>query len=130
MKKLFELLSAFILFLSILSGVSVNSNGIRTTAQNVAYAKSYPISVVSSQLTVKHGNAAAITIKGKPNSRGYISVYYGKNKSNAQGLNSKVSNKSGYITWAWIVGSRTHKGTYHVYATLGGKKKTANLYVK
>ncbi|MDN3953905.1 hypothetical protein [Sporolactobacillus laevolacticus] len=129
MKRLLRLFTAIVLSLGILSGVALPQGVTQTTSQNVAYAKSYPINIVSSHLNVHRGNPASITIKGKPNASGTIKVIYKSGPSKARGLNSKMSNKKGYITWTWLVGGNTTKATYTFYVSLGGKTKPVKLKV-
>lgn len=130
MKKLLQLFTAVALSLGILTtGVAVTPQGITTTPHQVAYAKTYPITVISSHLSLHRGNVAYVTIKGKPKSRGSISVIYKSGPSKAKGLQSKLSNKNGIITWSWLVGGNTTKKTYTIHVYLGGKSKALKLHV-
>ena len=36
-----------------------------------------------------------------------IAVYYSTKKSSAQGLEKKLSDENGYVTWVWKVGGST-----------------------
>lgn len=128
MNKFLKWLTAAALSLSILSGVVVTPQSI-ATSQNVAYAKSYSIHVVSSHLSLHRGNVAYVTIKGKPHARGTIRVVYKSGPSTARGLQSKVSSKGGVVTWSWLVGGNTTKKNYTIYVSLGGKTKPLTLHV-
>lgn len=129
MKKILRLITAVALSLGIMSGAALPQEIIPAAPQNVAYAKSYPIKVVSSHLNLHRGNVAYVTIKGKPRARGAISVIYKSGRSKAKGLQAKVSNKSGIITWSWLVGGNTTKKTYTIYVSLGGRTKPLKLHV-
>ncbi|WP_100488595.1 hypothetical protein [Sporolactobacillus pectinivorans] len=129
MKKILRIFTVLALSLGILSSVTFTPQGIATAPQNVAYAKSYPIQIVSSHLNVHRGNPASITIKGKPHALGTIRVVYKSGPSKARGLNNKISNSKGYVTWTWLVGGNTTKKTYTFYVSLGGYTKAVKLYV-
>lgn len=86
-------------------------------------------SVSGSNLNVYHGQYASVTIKTKSGARGTIEVIYNSGPSTAAGLYPKTANGSGYISWSWKVGTRTHPGTYPVYITVNGTNITRTLTV-
>ncbi|WP_100489436.1 hypothetical protein [Sporolactobacillus pectinivorans] len=75
MKKFLKVITAVVLSLSILSGISFTPHGIAQT-QNTAYAKITPLRVTSTHLTVRRGQYAYFTVEGKRSSEGYATVYY------------------------------------------------------
>lgn len=71
--------------------------------------------------TVEAGSEASVTIQGKPNTKYNIVVYYHSGASDAEGLEPKISDDNGNVTWTWKVGSRTEKDTYNIKINGDGK---------
>lgn len=69
--------------------------------------------VVSLTDTVKRGNTATISVNGLPNTEYSITVTY-SSVSTAKGLENKVSDGDGNISWSWRVGNRTKPGKYKI----------------
>lgn len=69
---------------------------------------------------VETGSNAYVRIIGKPNTKYSIYVYYGSGISEAEGLEDKISDNNGSVTWEWKVGSRTTPGNYKITITGGG----------
>jgi hypothetical protein len=124
MKKLVTFVTAFVLSLGIWTGTTA-SQPVHASAK----AASVSVQVVSSNLYVRHGRSASVTVKGAKHARGTITVYYKSGPSKAKGLYAKTSDSRGYVSWSWIVGSRTTPGTYTVHITLGGRSVNAHLHV-
>ncbi|MED1201792.1 hypothetical protein [Heyndrickxia acidicola] len=124
MKKLITFVTAFALSLGIWTGTAAAQ-----PAHASAKAASVSVQVVSSDLYVRHGRSASVTVRGARHARGTITVYYNSGPSKAKGLYAKTSDSSGYVSWSWIVGSRTRPGTYIVHIILGGRSVNAHLHV-
>lgn len=68
------------------------------------------IELISMTNPLRRNEDAQITIKGAPNTEYRIDVYYSSGRSTADGLENKVSDSEGYVTWTWHVGGRTKLG--------------------
>ena len=66
---------------------------------------------------VSAGSTATIKIHGKPGIEYNITVYYKSGASRAAGLEPKISDSSGNVSWSWIVGSKTSTGTFKIVIT-------------
>lgn len=75
---------------------------------------------VSWPQTIVRGTEGTVTIKGEPNTTYSIKVYYKSGPSSASGLEDKVSDADGYVTWTWKVSSRTGTGTFKIVVSGGG----------
>ncbi|MGM9680486.1 MAG: hypothetical protein ACI3XR_03170 [Eubacteriales bacterium] len=64
--------------------------------------------------TVKKGNTATVTIKGKPDTVYSIKVKYSSGYSSAQGLEDQTSDSDGICSWTWRVGGSTKSGSYPI----------------
>lgn len=87
-------------------------NDIQNTSNN--QPKYNNLSLVEFTETVSAGDKANISVKGKPHAVYSIEVNYSSGKSSASGLESKMSNGDGIVSWSWTVGSRTAAGKYSV----------------
>lgn len=88
------------------------------TAPEITVAE---IELVSMTNPLRRNDDAAITIKGKPNTEYSIAVYYQSGKSKAKGLENKVSNSSGVVSWTWHVGGKTQSGKKGIVINGGGQ---------
>lgn len=88
------------------------------TAPEVTVAE---IQLVSMTNPLRRNEDATITIKGKPNTVYSIAVYYQSGKSKAKGLENKVSNSSGVVSWTWHVGGKTQSGKKGIVINGGGQ---------
>lgn len=79
---------------------------------------------VSWSETIGRNEDAHVTIKGQPGVEYEITVYYKSGPSTAKGLESKVADENGYVTWTWHVGGRTSLGTFEILVTGGGETRT------
>lgn len=64
--------------------------------------------------TVKKGNTATVTIKGKPDTVYSIKVKYSSGYSTAKGLEDQTSDSNGVCSWTWRVGGSTKSGSYPI----------------
>jgi len=74
--------------------------------------------------TIKRGKDGTVVIQGKPNTEYTIRVYYKSGPSTAKGLEAKVSDADGMVTWTWKVSSRTTPGDFKIVVTGGGETVT------
>ena len=78
------------------------------------------ISVISFDNTLHRNNDAVVVIKGKPNTKYSIEVIYSSGPSTAKGLEDKISDENGFISWTWHVGGRTRLGDGKTIKISGG----------
>ncbi len=89
-------------------------------------AESHKITVVSYPKRIKNGETATLTIKGLPNTEYSIKVYYSSGASKAAGLENKISDSNGNVSWKWRIGSRTNEGEHKI--EISGKDVSTVLY--
>ncbi len=85
------------------------------------------LEVTSLTETVTNGSFAELTIKGKPNTKYSISVYYGTGSSDASGLEASTTDENGVLTWRWKVGVNTSAGEHKIVIS-GGDEKTTTYF--
>ena len=88
------------------------------------------IKVISITKTVKPGEKATVTIQGKANTLYSITVTYSSGLSKAMGLEAKISDPDGKVTWTWQVGTRTKEGTYPISINGDGENLKLEFTVK
>lgn len=78
---------------------------------------------------VEAGSNAFVKIQGEPNTEYSIHVYYSTKESSAEGLENKVSDGNGYVTWEWKVGPNTNPGEHSITVKGGGASETVRFNV-
>lgn len=101
---------------------------VSTTAQTTAETTTQETQTSSEKLKVLYvtspvgrNEKASLTIQGKPNTEYSISVFYSTAASTADGLENKVSDSNGKVTWTWKVGGRTKAGSHDITISGGGE---------
>lgn len=79
--------------------------------------------------TVCRNETATVTIQGKPNTQYSIEVHYKSGVSTAAGLESKVSDGDGMVSWSWKIGGRTSLGTFRIVVSGGGETESMEFTV-
>ena len=82
------------------------------------------LTLVDLSTSVSAGSRAYVTVKGESDTVYSISVYYSSGKSSASGLESKMSDSDGLVSWSWSVGSRTSAGKYRIVISAKGESYT------
>lgn len=77
--------------------------------------------------TVKRGSEASLTIRGKPGVTYSIQVFYATTESTAKGLEPKIADENGFVTWRWRVGSRTKAGSHKIQISGDGDVLTLSF---
>ncbi len=99
------------------------SNGIELSAKPTEAPTAPPsdmqIVVVSLTSPITRGKKAALTIRGIPNTEYDISVIYASGESSAAGLEPKISDRNGEVSWSWRVGNSVKPGDYLIRITSG-----------
>lgn len=78
---------------------------------------------------IKINAKATIRIKGKPDTEYKISVFYSSAASTAKGLEAKISDGDGMVSWTWKVGARTKEGDFKIVISGGGETFTTYFRV-
>ncbi len=119
MKALVILLLVFVLT-SCQSGdlMTLYSEGETTVVTTEAVTEAPELPVGSLKLialteSVPAGRKASVTVQGLPDTEYSITVTY-ESVSHAKGLEGKVSDTNGVVSWEWRVGNRTKPGKYKI----------------
>ena len=78
---------------------------------------------------IKINAKATVRIKGKPDTEYKISVFYSSAASTAKGLEAKISDGDGMVSWTWKVGARTKEGDFKIVISGGGETFTTYFRV-
>lgn len=102
------------------------STSTESTLQNseppIETPSSNGITLVSFNNNLRRNEDATIKIQGNPNTQYTIYVYYSSGASTADGLEPKMSDSDGYVSWTWHVGGKTSmKGTKRLTIKGGGE---------
>ncbi|HEV2055928.1 MAG TPA: hypothetical protein VGV06_12250 [Methylomirabilota bacterium] len=81
------------------------------------WAAGLPVSLVQLSSPVERFTDASITVKTAPAASCAITVLYKSGPSRAKGLDPKLADHSGFVTWRWRVGSKTTPGQWPVVVT-------------
>jgi len=102
-----------------------------TTSQTEATTvATIPIELISVSSPIQAGDEATVTVKGLPKTKYSIAVFYSSGQSEAAGLESKVSDENGKVSWTWSVGSKTKPGYYALTITGDNQKLKVDFTVK
>ncbi len=114
-----------------INGKTVTSNYSKlvtvTTAFDEKTKGSSKIKIISSPGTVKNNDFATLKIKGQPNTIYNCQVRYSSKFSEAEGLGDAKSDRNGYVTWTWKVGTRTKAGDHPIKIRGGGEEITTSF---
>ena len=103
------------------SNESVANKENKTTSSN--------ISLVNLTTPVSKGSQATIKIKGLPNTTYDITVMYSSGESQASGLEDKISDNEGNVSWTFKVSNNIKPGTYNIIISDNKESITYNLEV-
>lgn len=87
------------------------------------------LTILSYPEIVHRNEMATVKIQGAPNTNYSITVYYKSGPSEAAGLETKISDANGYVSWTWKVGGRTSAGTFQIVVSGGGETKSVHFTV-
>jgi hypothetical protein len=76
-----------------------------------------PVKLTKRSASVARNARASVTIKTTKGAECGIDVQYKSGSSTAAGLEPKIANSKGAITWKWLVGSNTSKGRVPIVIT-------------
>lgn len=98
------------------------------TTTTDAQASAAVLEFVSVPDKVYRNQDATVTIKGKPNTEYNIFVYYSSGYSEADGLENKISDSNGNVTWTWHVGGSTGLGDNKRITVTGGDESITSYF--
>ena len=97
---------------------------IPTSVPTATGALSQPICVLSLTTPVRINQHATLSIRGNAGSTYSITVFYATTASTAKGLEDKVADAFGQVTWTWKVGARVKPGRYRMVVKGDGHEQT------
>lgn len=100
-----------------------------TVATTVTTTQGASLRIVSVTSPASRNEMATLTIVGKPNTEYDINVYYSSGASTADGLENKVSDANGNVSWTWKVGGSTNPGEKRIVVSGGGEKVETTFIV-
>lgn len=103
---------------------TISTTGRTITTTSRATIDKQSLSIIQQPNTVNRNELTTVSIKGVPNTKYTISVYYSSGASKADGLESKTSDSNGNVSWTWKVGGKTKAGTYRIVIEGGGQETT------
>lgn len=95
-----------------------------------AEEESDTLQIVSYESAVRRNETVTLSAKGKPNTAYRITVYYKSGPSSAAGLEEKVSDSDGNVSWTWKIGGRTAAGTFRIVVEGGDESVSVSFTVK
>lgn len=88
---------------------------------------SYTLEILSLTSPIAAGAIATIVVQGKTGEQYSIIVNYKSGPSTAAGLETKLADASGRISWTWKVGAKTTPGNWGI--VISGDGKVANTLI-
>lgn len=87
------------------------------------------IDFVSWPQTIGRNETGIVKIQGEPNTDYSITVRYKSGPASASGLETKTSDKDGYVSWSWKIGGKTSTGTFSITVAGGGQSETVKFTI-
>jgi len=89
---------------------------VKSDGENIQIFEEEKVDIVLSDITkeVNKGDIGKISIVGKKNHKYSIKVIYSSGESTAKGLEDKVSDDNGNVSWKWKVSKNVRPGTYKI----------------
>ena len=88
-----------------------------------------PIHLIYLSSPISKNQTAEIDILGLPFTEYSIEVFYATGKSSASGLENKISNENGKVSWSWKIGPSVKSGYYKIVVTGGGTSLETEIQV-
>ena len=87
------------------------------------------IKIASLTSPISVNQTATLVALGKPFTSYAISVYYKTSQSTAQGLEPKLSDENGRVSWSWKIGASVKTGRYRIVVSGGGETIETEIQV-
>ena len=110
-------------------GIDVSCKGDKESSSDSSLVINSNISLVSLDSPINRGNDVTVSIKGLPNTNYDIDVIYSSGPSKASGLEDKISDSEGNVSWTFKVSSNVKPGTYEVKISDGEDSASYSLEV-
>ena len=104
------------------------SSGNQSSSNKPSYE--LDVQMISKTSPIKAGSTATVEIQGEPNTEYAIVVEYSSGPSSASGLEPKLSDESGYVSWSWRVSGSVKPGNYVITVSSGNKAFKTDLIVE
>lgn len=78
---------------------------------------------------ISRNHIATISIVGSPYTEYSIDVYYSTVKSTAKGLEAKMSDDAGAVSWSWKIGPSVKEGNYKIVITGSGASLETEIQI-
>lgn len=111
-------------------GDTETSAPIETEPPTVGEVSESTISLKSITSPISPNKTATVTIVGKPNTEYDIKVIYTTTESKAKGLENKVSDESGIVSWSWKIGASVKSGYYKITVSDGTERFETKIQVE
>lgn len=99
------------------------------SSEEESVSEEVEISLISITSPISAGSTASITVQGEPDTDYSITVMYSSGPSSADGLETKMSDSDGIVSWSWKIGARTKEGTYRISISGGGKSFSTSIEI-
>lgn len=100
------------------------------TAPTTAPDPGSGFTVLEFPYTIGRNVTATVKIQASPNTEYKIQVYYTSGPSEAAGLEPKISDGEGIVSWSWKIGGKTAPGTYRIVISGGGQSREYEFTVE
>ncbi len=88
------------------------------------YAQVGSLQISPYPLIVRRNEDITLRVIGLPNTEYDIDVYYSSGASRAKGLENRVTDSSGFVSWTWQIGGKTRIGSSCYIILKGGGVRT------
>ena len=88
------------------------------------YAQVGSLQISPYPLIVRRNEDITLRVIGLPNTEYDIDVYYSSGASRAKGLENRVTDSSGFVSWTWQIGGKTRTGSSCYIILKGGGVRT------
>ena len=120
-----------------LNGYKINTANVVADATPILIPTKTPtlqvfggLEIVSVTSPVSKGSYAILTARTSPGASCNITVYYKSGPSSAAGLDPKMADANGMVSWTWKVGTRTTSGTWRIVVICNGVTKETTFMVQ
>lgn len=87
------------------------------------------LKILSLTSPISVNQTATIKACGKPNTEYDITVTYSSSPSTANGLENKISDGNGIVSWSWRIGPSVKSGSYDITVKGGGETVETQIQV-
>lgn len=106
------------------------NNNVENNGTEDGNGSNLEIEIVELTSTVEAGKSATIKILGSPSTEYEIEVKYSSGASQAKGLEPKISDENGYVSWTWKVSAAVKPGEYSITVSSNSSSYTTSFTVE